>query len=180
MPRIIAKGTNTPPSWFQDLVSELRRELKEGHEFGQPVIHEEHFPKTGKIRATVLWDKWEGVPHEVRADAIQRAYAAAEGPEFGDKLALVVGLTYPEAYEEGIVPFQVVPLLRKSDPVTSEQCLDAMSHEGASKLFQKGLQLRFMSMEEAEASKNRLIERLPGSEAVWAITQDVGRFEPAS
>ena len=93
MPRIIAKGTNIPPPWVQRLVAELSRELRESHDFGQPVIREDHYPRTGNMRVTVLWDRWEDVPHEVRASVIRRAYLDVEGQEVGDKLAVEVGMT---------------------------------------------------------------------------------------
>src|SRR5947209_5250878 len=90
---------------FPNLVEELANELKHDRESGQPVIDEQHFPTTDKIRVNVLWDKWDDVPHEDRADIILRAYGTAEGKESRDKIALAVGLTFPEAYESGMLPF---------------------------------------------------------------------------
>jgi hypothetical protein len=50
--------------------------------------------------------------------------------------------------------------------------------EGASVLFApEKPQLRFASEEEAEAARGRLIRRLPDSEQVWVITQEVGKIE---
>src|SRR5438105_20702 len=113
MPRIIRSREQVArPTRFPGLVEELARELKEGGESGQPVIDEQHFPRTGKIRVTVFWDKWHGVPHEERAEIILRAYEKAEGREVREQVALAVGLTFPEAVEAGMLPFQVIPLLR--------------------------------------------------------------------
>jgi hypothetical protein len=182
MPRIISgKGTAAPPVRFPDLVTALVHELRESGESGQPVIHEHHFPRTGKMRVTALWDRWENVPHEERAEIIRRAYTEVEGAESLEKLALLVGLTFPEAYEAGMLPYQVVPLLREKDPVSLEDCLKAMEEEGASRLFPGGRpELRSATKEEAEAIRKRLIKRLPGSEAVWAVLQEVGRIESAN
>ncbi len=181
MPRIISgKETVMLPAGFSVLVTALVHELKESSESGQPLIHEHHFPRTGKMRVTVLWDRWEIVPHEERAEIIRRAYTEVEGMESSEKLALLVGLTFPEAYEAGMLPFQVIPLLRKDDPVSPEDCLRAMEQEGASRLFPGGKpELRFPTQKEAEACRERLIKRLPGSKPVWAVVQDVGRIESA-
>ncbi|MFM7127895.1 MAG: hypothetical protein ACKO0V_00880 [bacterium] len=180
MPRIISGLTpdqTTPLN--NDLLQALVHELRSSHESGQPVIHEQTFPATGKIKVTVLWDSWEKVPFEERAEIIRKAYLKAEVVDSADKLALLVGLTFPEAYEEGILPYQVVPLLRKGDPVTSEQCLQAMRNEGASALF-PGLPavLRFATEIEAETARKRLVRQLPPSEQVWAIMMEAGIVMP--
>ena len=178
MPRIIrGRERVARPTRFPDLLEELAQELKQGGESGQPVIDEQHFPRTGKIRASVYWDKWEGVPHEDRADIILRAYEKAEGQEVRDRIALAVGLTIPEAVEAGMLPVQVIPLLRKGDPVSARDSYQAMIDEGASLLPGGKPELRFATEEEAKASIGRLVKRLPGSEPVWAIVRDVGRIE---
>ena len=127
---------------------------------------------------SVFWDKWDPVPHEERAEIILRAYEKAEGKDVRERLALAVGLTFPEAFEAGMLHFQVIPLLRKGDPVSAEDCYQAMVDEGASQLFPDGKpELRFATEEEAKASIQRLVKRLPGSEPVWAIARGVGRIE---
>jgi len=55
--------------------------------------------------------------------------------EFSDRIALAIGLTVPEAYESGLLPYQVMPALRKGDPLTPEQCAKSMLDQGASLLF---------------------------------------------
>ena len=179
MPRIIRGREHVARSMrFPGLVDELARELKEGSESGQPVIDEQHFSRTGKIRASVFWDKWDGVPHEERAEIILRAYEKAEGSDVREQIALAVGLTFPEAVEAGMLPVQVIPLLRKGDPVSAQDCYRAMVDEGASLLFPEAKpELRFANEEEAKASIPRLVKRLPGSDPVWAIVRDVGRIE---
>jgi hypothetical protein len=77
-----------------------------------------------------------------------------------------------------MLPFQVIPLLRKGDPVSAEDCLKAMLEEGASKLFPDGTpELRFASQSEAKKSTERLVMRLPRSEPVWAVLRESGRIE---
>src|SRR4051794_26535640 len=121
MPRIVRGREQVAiPTRFPGLLTELAHELKQSRESGQPVIHEQHFSRTGKMRVTVLWDKWDDVPHEERAEIILNAYENVEGKDPRENLALAVGWTFPEAYEAGMLPFQVIPLLRKGDPVSAE------------------------------------------------------------
>jgi hypothetical protein len=141
------------------------------------VIDEQEFP-TGGIRVTVIWDDWDHLSLEDRTAVILRAYELAEGRGYRDRVALASGLTVPEAYAAGMLPFQIIPALRKGDAVTPEQCRQAMIAEEASTLLSADKpQLRFATEEEAEAARRRLAQRLPDSEPVWVITQEVGKVE---
>ena len=155
-----------------NLVTRLADELQHDRPSGQPIIDQESFP-TGKMRVVVIWDEWDRLPLEDRTSAILQAYERAEGPESRDTIALASGLTVPEAYAAGMLPFEVVPAWRKDDPVTWDECRRAMIEEGASKLFGPDtLRLRFATNEDAEAARQRLIKRLPGSEQVWATLRE--------
>ena len=83
----------------------------------------------------VIWDAWDRLSHEDRTAAILHAYEKAEGREYRDRIALASGLTIPEAHAAGWLPYQVIAAVRKSDPVTVEQCRKALIDEGASILF---------------------------------------------
>ena len=160
-----------------DLAGRLADELRHSHESGQPLIDEQEFP-TGKIRVAVIWDEWDHLPLEDRTAVILRAYDLAEGDGYRDRIALASGLTVPEAYAAGMLPFQIIPALRSGDAVSPEQCRQAMIDEGASTLLAADKpQLRFAAEEEAEAARRRLARRLPNSDQVWVITQDVGKVE---
>ena len=160
-----------------DLAERLADELRSGRASGQPLIDEQEFP-SGKVRVTVIWDEWDRLPLEDRTAVILRAYELAEGRGYRHRIALASGLTVPEAYGAGMLPFQIIPAVRKGDAVTPEQCRRAMIEEGASTLLATDKpQLRFASEEEAEAARTRLIQRLPDSEPVWVITQEVGKVE---
>ena len=77
-----------------------------------------------------------------------------------------------------MLPFQIIPALRRGDAVTLEQCHQAMVKEGASTLFGADKpQLRFATEEDAEAVRKRLVQALPSSDQVWVITQEVGKVE---
>jgi hypothetical protein len=177
MPKRI-RGLDEPrPPKGGGLAERLADELRASHESGQPTIDEQQYP-SGKSRVTVIWDDWDPLNLEDRTAVISRAYELAEGPDSRNRIALASGLTVPEAYSAGMLPFQVFPAIRKSDPVSVEECRKALIEEGASLLVSvDNPQLRFASADEAEAARNRLIRRLPKSEAVWVVTQDVGRVE---
>jgi hypothetical protein len=177
MPRNKKGFQEALPRFAADLAERLADELRNSRDSGQPQIDETRFP-TGKIRVNVIWDAWDRLPPEERTDTILRAYELAEGPAYRDQIALASGLTVPEAHAAGMLPFQILVALRKGDPVTLEECKQAMLEEGASQLFGPGqLQLRFATEEEAEACRQRLIRRLPPSEPVWMIVREVGRVE---
>jgi hypothetical protein len=151
--------------------------LRSDHESGQPVIYEQTFP-TGKVQVTVLWDAWERLSLEERTDVVLRAYEHALGRDFQDRIALASGLTFPEAHAAGMLPVQIIAAVRRDDEVTPDQCRVAMVEEGASRLFDPDRpRLLFATPEEAEAARRRLVARLPESEPVWTITQDVGPVE---
>ncbi len=177
MPRIIRGTDRLVRPRHPELVARLVEELRASHESGQPIIDEQRFPESGAIRVYVIWDRWDRVPDEERTDTILQAYEEAEGKETRDRIAIAVGLTVPEASESGLLPYQVLPALRKDDPFSPEQCRSAMVEEGASILAgNEKPQLRFATMEEAEACRNRLARRLPGSEPIWMIAQEVSRI----
>lgn len=156
-----------------DWAEKLAAELKSGRDFGQPMVYEQEYA-TGKLRVIVIWDEWADAPLEERSAIILRAYELAEGPDYAERIALASGLTVPEAAAAGMLPFQIIPGLRQTDPVTFEQVREAMLAEGASTLGgTQTLQLRFATEEEAEACRQRLARRLPGSEPIWIINREI-------
>jgi hypothetical protein len=165
-----------------DFADKLAAELKDSKEYGQPLIFEETY-RTGKVRVNVIWDAWYGMPLQLRSATILRAYEIAEGAEFRDRIALASGLTVPEAYAAGMLPYQIIAAVRKGDPVTLDQAREALLQEGGSQLFNSPkVQLRFTTEEDAQAARQRLIERFPASDDVWIITgemttQDLGKAQ---
>jgi hypothetical protein len=151
--------------------------LRSNRESGQPRIDEQEFP-TGKIRVTVIWDEWDRLPHEDRTAAILNAYDLAGEQDRRQQIALASGLTLPEAYAAGMLPFQIISALRTGDRVTPEQCRQAMIDEGASTLLAPdNPQLRFATIEEAESARARLASHLPNSAEVWVIAVDPARSD---
>lgn len=175
MPRRVIKSEDTPRTRWEPIVEELAAELKSDRETGgQPLIEEEHF-KTGAVRVLVIWDRWEHVLQEDRAEIISKGYELAFGNEIRDKIGLAIGLTVPEAQASGLLPFEVIPALRRSDPVSELDCFEALKAEGASNLFDDHKPHLFARTEaDAESYRKRLIKRLPESEPIWLVRMDVG------
>ncbi len=173
MPRKMQAARPQPRPHSQGLVEQLAAELKSNRESGQPMVYEHPLP-AGTVRVVVFWDKWDRMPLDERTDVVLRAYEAAEGREYRQKIALARGLTIPEGHAAGMLPFQILTALRRGDPVTLEQCRQAMLDEGASTLLSpEEPQLRFPTEDDAEACRSRLIKRLPGSEPVWIINREL-------
>src|SRR6516165_11120824 len=144
-----------PAHVHADLVKALQDEIRNPRESGQPRIEETEFPSSS-IRVTVIWDKWHGIPDEVRPEVILSAYEAVKGKAYRDRITLAIGLTVPEARELGMLPYGLYlsPALRSGDPSMIEQCHRAMRAEGASDLFDSGgPELWLATEEEAEACK---------------------------
>ena len=77
-----------------------------------------------------------------------------------------------------MLPFAIIAAVRKSDPVTPEQCRQALVEEGASLLFEDDSPHLLLATEgEAAAARTRLIARLPNSESVWIIAKDLETVE---
>ena len=172
------RGVDEQPRLLRGpLADRLAEELRRNGESGQPMIDEQVFP-SDKISVTVIWDEWETLSLEDRSAVILRAYEQAEGRDYREKITLASGLTLPEAYAAGMLPFQIIPALRKGDPVTPEDCRQAMIAEGASTLLSPDKpQLRFATEEEATAAVLRLVRRLPKSDPIWVVTQEIGKVE---
>ena len=167
-------GTQRPPTRVQGKFAEqLAAELNSGRESGQPLIYEQEF-SSGKVSVTVIWDEWARLPFDERTAVIHRAYELAEGRDCKERIVLASGLTVPQAHEAGMLPYQIIPALRRNDPVTLEQAHQAFLEEGASQLVNSpALQLRFATEEEAQACQQRLIRRFPGSDDVWIINREI-------
>lgn len=173
MPRIKMSYEEQSRKADKQLVDRLVDELRSNRASGQPFIYEQTF-STGKVRVLVIWDDWKDLPLEQRTLIIQAAIEQADGKDYRARVALSSGLTVPEGVAAGVLPYQIVPAHRKGDPVTAEQCREAMLAEGASQLFGSTvLLLRFPTADAAEACRKRLIERLPHSDEIWLVSREI-------
>ncbi len=161
-----------PTGETASLVRELASELKDPRPMGQPIILEDSLLGGDALSVQVVWDRWQGISDEIRAEVIHDAYSDALGEEYRQKIRLSLGVTVPEAANLGLLPFQVIPARRKGEEPSHEEYRKAMSDAGASLLLGEGRpQLRFATLEDAEGAMESLQEVLPSSR--WIIAQEV-------
>jgi hypothetical protein len=170
----LKKREPAPRSTKHDpLLDALVAELRAPHDFRQPIITEDHRTRDGVVHVQVVWDQWQDCPELERWEIIREAYQRVKGPDFANRIMLATGVTVPEAARFGFLPFQVIPMRRKTDALSQEQYARAMIEEGASVLENPSKpMLRFETLEEAEVCQERLERRLPGSH--WSIVHDLG------
>jgi hypothetical protein len=168
-----------PPGAPVALVEELTAELKGGREFGQPVVEVDTYQRTNVVLVTVIWDKFGPLSDGQRSAVIVDAYTRAFGPPGPDNTVFAVGWTMDEAVDAGKFPFMIVPLLRASDPVDRGQIRDVAIEFGGTPTPGSDFPavLRFTTREDAEICRAKLVERLPGSDPIWTITQEARRPE---
>lgn len=173
MPRKISAPT-TSVADSDALIELLVRELKSAESYGQPIILERRFQIADAVHVYVVWDRFDGVSEDQRAEIILDAYERAEGTDFRNRITLATGLTVPEAADLGLLPYGVVSARRNDERVTLDEYREAMIQEGASTLAsQKHPELRFETLDEAVAAMTRLEQRLPGS--FWVVVQEVAK-----
>ena len=173
MPVVKTRYAAPNVSRFADLRDRLVSEWREPRAFGQPLIREEAFARSGLVGLSVIWDEWESRSDEERVAIILSAYAEVSGTNPEGCVALASGFTEPEAAESGLLPFEVRPLLRKTDPPEWHTgCRQAMFDLGASDLWKKGQpRLRLPTEELAAEYVRELSTRVPGSDDVWTVTR---------
>lgn len=177
----VIRRVSGPPNVerFRHLVEELSGEIASPKEIGQPVVEEETFPRTGLKGLTVIWDKWSPLRDEDRTGVILEAYGRAVGEAEKDKVAFAVGLTMSEAADTGKLPYSIEPWVRESDGISLDRIREVVLGLGGT-LIEHDFplpQLRFATREAAEEGRKKLLERLPGSEQIWLISQDGPRPE---
>ena len=175
MPRHIIES-NTSLARYDDLVKSLVKELKAESGGPQPLILEQ-VAQPGPVRyVTVIWDKWKGVPEDVRPEVIVAAYEKAESKPYADSIMTAEGVTASEALSLGLLPYCVTPARREGDPVGLDEYRKVFVEEAKrTVLGAKAKELRYARSEDADAALERLTRRLPGSH--WAVPKSVELLE---
>jgi hypothetical protein len=168
-------GPPKPTALTQRLLRELTAELRSPKETGQPLILEQEKDRSRAVHVTVVWDEWQPCPPEQRSDLILEAYEQAVGKEYRDRILLANGLTIPHASKLGLLPYEILPVLDRSDPDYVDELHQAMIAEGASRLGDPLTPLLCVTTaEEAEACVQRLQKRVPRSR--WSTVHN--EWEP--
>lgn len=72
----------------------------------QPIVFEDFVEEGPHLNVNVVWDRWRGVPSEVRMSIIRDSYLAARSKDY-EKLLVANGLTGAEARDMGLLPYEV-------------------------------------------------------------------------
>ena len=87
------------------------------------------------------------------------------------QIAQALGVTYQEAIEQQVLPYAVMPMLRRGE-IHEEDVKNAMLAEGGIVRENGKVDLRFPTMALAEQAHRRLADALP--KGYWSIAQTVG------
>jgi hypothetical protein len=173
MPRHIIRPPDSSSPKYAKLVKKLVEELKGDRVGIQPVILEFHVPATGSRHVRVIWDEWERIADDQRSLIIVEAYMKLEGEEVEEQLTMADGVTPVEALALGLLPFRIVPIRKRDDPIPVEEYRKAQINEAKNTLLgPRAEELRYPLLEDADAGMRRLQGALPG--AHWSVVHEVG------
>ena len=126
---------------------------------------------TNSAHILVIWEKWKSLTIPERASVIIDAYGEAH-PNMAVAVRFPIGLTPGEALTQGYLGYQIIPLVRPTDHVTTKQVNDAMASAGGL-LMQIGgdRQLRFATRAQAREAYRRLLQKL--NKPIWTLVEEM-------
>src|SRR5438552_21437 len=145
---------NRRTSLLQRLVGEREGKAAENG----PVIFEIPLDQPDKLDVMVVWDEWEGVRSEDRSQLIKDAYQ-----DKADALALALGVTRTEAFDQGLLPYRVRSRFGKEPRCSDEEFAAAALAVGGFPQSDGHIALRFPTQTIAEEAVQQLKQRLPES-----------------
>lgn len=163
----LTNQTDDENQLVQELYDEMVRAVNTSQPITQPFIIEQKISPTNYLHVTVVWEKWRLISAGRRGAVIMKAYEKA-APDRVNDITIAMGVTTEEAIDLGLLPFEVVPTIRKSDDFTEEQQKMLMKDEGAI-ATPSGLSLRFPSRNLADTVCERLWDK--SSRNYWAVVQ---------
>ena len=153
----------------EKVAEQLAKELAGEQTQGGPVIFEIPFEQGDRIDVLVVWEAWKPFTSTDRSTMILEAYKGSKAP-----IAQALGVTYREAIEQQVLPYAVVPMMRRGE-INEEDVKKAMLAEGGFALENGKVDLRFPTMLLAEQAHKRLADSLP--KGYWSIVQTVGYLQ---
>lgn len=162
----------------QALVAELATRFRQPLDLPDlPLVVVNRIAPTRSIHIVVIWDKWKELTIPERGRVIADAFATAFPHEQG-VVRLTMGLKPGEALSQGYLRYQIIPLVRPVDHVTTKQVKDAMASAGGV-LMQVGndQQLRFATRGQAEEAYRRLLEKI--NKPIWTLSEETSTSEVA-
>lgn len=158
-----------------NLTERLSQELTGGGEGNGPVIFEIPLEGSDRYDVIVVWDEWgqQSVPGEIRSEIIASAYERVDSP-IAKKLAIAIGATNGEAVEQNLLPYSIVPMVRKGK-ADAASIQEAMLRHGAIRVSGNTLELRLPTLKLAEQVHRQIVDELPNG--YWAIVQKANTAE---
>ena len=153
----------------QKIAEQLAKELKGERTQDGPVIFEIPFEQQDRIDVLAVWDAWKPFGSTDRSNMILEAYKGSN-----HQIAQALGVTYQEAIEQQVLPYAVLPMIRRGE-LNEEKVKTAMLDEGGFALENGTVDLRFPTMPLAERAHKRLVDILP--KGYWSIVQTVGQIQ---
>ena len=151
------------------LVSRLVEELKKSAGDGPYILEEVHVPIDSR-HVHVIWDKWRGIREEERSKIIYEAYADLEGEDATSNITIASGITPRDALALGMLPYVVRPT-KDNGRHTRAGHQEIIDDEAKNTLLGSGEELRYPTLEDAEAARRRLEQHMP--DASWCVVQEV-------
>jgi len=149
------------------LIEQLARELAGEKTSQGPVVFEIPLESRGtRTDVLVVWDAWKSLSSSDRSDVIAEAYK-----DSGLNIAQALGVTHQEAIEQQVLPYSVLPMIRRGE-LGEDDVKQAMLAEGGIPLANGKVDLRFPTMALAEEAHRRLTDTIP--KGYWSIVQTVG------
>lgn len=169
--RLTATATVFKREDREAMLAQLEQEITGEVTEGGPVIFEIPLTGTDKFDALVIWNKWKDkdVASQTRSEMILTAYQDKK-----DKIAQALGVTYKEAIDQNLLPYAVVPMVRKSE-VSRDQLISAMRRYGGFPTEGDRVELRLPTMEIAREVHQKLVDELP--KGYWSIVQTPDRID---
>jgi hypothetical protein len=165
--RGISKSASLTSERRKALRDELIDELSGKSSTDGPLIFEIPLEQSDKIDVIVVWNAFDGVRAEDSTGLILDAYTDRKV-----EIALAMGVTYHEAVAQHLLPYTVVPMMKRGQ-VEPAALNKAMMEQGGVALSNGKVELRFPTMAMAEEAHQRLSERLP--EGYWSILETIGQ-----
>jgi hypothetical protein len=165
--RGISKSASLTSERRKVLRDELIDELTGKSSTDGPLIFEIPLEQSDKIDVIVVWNAFDGVRAEDSTGLILDAYSDRKV-----EISLAMGVTYHEAVAQHLLPYTVVPMMKRGQ-VEPAALNKAMMEEGGVALSNGKVELRFPTMAMAEEAHQRLSERLP--EGYWSILETIGQ-----
>jgi len=157
---------------MKHLIDKLAGLLTKGQGPRNFMLIEHEMQTTKTLQVTVIWDRWDGVNIGDRSVIITSAYEKANR-QHGWHITVAIGLTPQEAIDTDLLPFQIITMCRKSDPVSLTELERAMTNVGDGVFVKKRGGLRFPTFERAHAALQELTNQFDPK--YWSIMQEVSR-----